>query len=997
MVPIYGNDNDNELNLYGFSSDPIDAIYGYGGNDRLQYALILDGGAGSDFIRDGDGDALILGGDGDDLIIDSNGNDVIDAGAGNDSIVLGISQGESNSIALGTGDDDVYFLVDEYHAPAAIEGGSGVDTLNLATYWSETDLGVMDFRQLSTGQSVSLYGMQFSGFERVTLVGTTRLDTVQFGDGDDRFEGPTGTVYGNGGNDIFFNRGGFVRFHGGDGNDVLFVDGGTSANPNFAFGDAGDDIIFSRYKYADYGSNSQLTGGSGRDGFVAIGFRAQNGFGQTAQADTILDFEPGLDWIGLAVGAEWQFVPGETRPIPLPKYNITDTVALLSFEIDGYLSGILDTPGRARVTYDKVTGGVWINYDSADPANGEMIFTVAGAPALTAADFMSLAKQTGEKSEADVISGTEGADILLGSENPEDGGAFSDVLYGYGGNDELHGGIGNDRLFGGAGDDILSGYNGADLLDGGAGYDIVWYRDSPPSRQGVIADLQNASLNAGLAATGDTYVGIEGLWGTSNNDDLRGDAGNNALVGDEGADVLSGRGGDDILDGGKDIDTMDGGAGNDIYYVDNRSDVVTELAGEGADDRVFATVNYRLSVGAQIEYLAARYIDSGSSLNLVGSTFDQTLVGNAGANILLGGGGADVMRGLGGNDTYYVDSADDVVIEVGADANDIVRTTVDLNVNTATTRIETIYVTGSNDVTIRGNSLDNTIYAGSGDAYVTALGGNDKVVGGAGSDLIYGGAGDDDLSGGAGEDRIRGDDGNDALSGGAGSDTLAGLAGNDTLDGGLGADVLNGGAGLDRATYISATAGVKATLTTPSQNTGQAAGDTYNSIEYLTGSNFNDSLQGNAEANRISGANGNDIMNGMAGDDVIFGGSGNDRIYGHLGNDTLEGNAGQDTFVFHQTLGPTNIDAISDFSVADDTIELENGIFTALTATGALSANLFKDIAVSAKDADDRIIYNSATGILYYDADGSGTAFGNVKFAVLDGKPMLTAADFVVI
>ncbi|WP_442578200.1 hypothetical protein ACSBOB_21965 [Mesorhizobium sp. ASY16-5R] len=74
-----------------------------------------------------------------------------------------------------------------------------------------------------------------------------------------------------------------------------------------------------------------------------------------------------------------------------------------------------------------------------------------------------------------------------------------------------------------------------------------------------------------------------------------------------------------------------------------------------------------------------------------------------------------------------------------------------------------------------------------------------------------------------------------------------------------------------------------------------------------------------------------------------------------------------------------------------------SGCLTALVTIGALAASAFKDIAAGPKDANDRIIYNSDTGNLYYDADGSDAAFSNVKFAMLNGVPTLTAADFAVI
>ena len=122
------------------------------------------------------------------------------------------------------------------------------------------------------------------------------------------------------------------------------------------------------------------------------------------------------------------------------------------------------------------------------------------------------------------------------------------------------------------------------------------------------------------------------------------------------------------------------------------------------------------------------------------------------------------------------------------------------------------------------------------------------------------------------------------------------------------------------------------------------------------------------------------------------------RLEGGTGNDTLTGGAGADLFAF-TTLpsATTNLDTITDFAIGVDKIQLENAIFTALTATGALGATMLRSGAgiSAAADSDDYLIYNTSTGALYYDADGNG-AGAAVQFAVLTGNPLLTAGDFVV-
>ncbi len=121
-----------------------------------------------------------------------------------------------------------------------------------------------------------------------------------------------------------------------------------------------------------------------------------------------------------------------------------------------------------------------------------------------------------------------------------------------------------------------------------------------------------------------------------------------------------------------------------------------------------------------------------------------------------------------------------------------------------------------------------------------------------------------------------------------------------------------------------------------------------------------------------------------------------------MGNDTLTGGAGADIFVFNTKLNATtNIDTITDFDVVNDTIWFENGIMTKLGVVGTLNANAFWSGAdvTTAHDADDRIIYDTTTGALYYDADGSGSASVAVQIALIGTTThaALTYADFVVI
>lgn len=127
--------------------------------------------------------------------------------------------------------------------------------------------------------------------------------------------------------------------------------------------------------------------------------------------------------------------------------------------------------------------------------------------------------------------------------------------------------------------------------------------------------------------------------------------------------------------------------------------------------------------------------------------------------------------------------------------------------------------------------------------------------------------------------------GADVITGDVGPDLLQGLGGNDTLIGGLGADTLDGGDGFDWTSYTTASAGLYFNFASPSQNTGEAAGDLLINIEGVIGSEFADNLLGGAAQ---------DAVRGGAGGDSLFGGDGADTLWGDAGDDTINGGAGSD-------------------------------------------------------------------------------------------------------
>jgi Ca2+-binding RTX toxin-like protein len=239
-----------------------------------------------------------------------------------------------------------------------------------------------------------------------------------------------------------------------------------------------------------------------------------------------------------------------------------------------------------------------------------------------------------------------------------------------------------------------------------------------------------------------------------------------------------------------------------------------------------------------------------------------------------------------------------------------------------------------------------------------------------------------DLTGNELGQSIVGNDGVNILRGEGGNDTLAALGGNDYLVGGDGNDAMHGGGGNDTY-YVDAGDVV---VDAAGQGSDRAAAMASHSlsagaeIETLEAVNLGDttalSLTGNEFGQSVIGNNGANTINGGA------------------GSDTLTGHGGADMFQFTTALGGGNVDAITDFQAGTDKIQLDDAVFTGL-GLGALAAGAFVT-GSAAGDADDRLIYNSATGQLLFDADGNG-AGAAVQFAALASGLSLTASDFAVI
>ncbi|BCH23792.1 hypothetical protein MesoLjLb_35770 [Mesorhizobium sp. L-8-3] len=458
--------------------------------------------------------------------------------------------------------------------------------------------------------------------------------------------------------------------------------------------------------------------------------------------------------------------------------------------------------------------------------------------------------------------------------------------------------------------------------------------------------------------------GNDRITGGDGNDIIHGDNGNDIISGEIGYDLLYGGDGADLIVGGYGADQMSGGLGDDRIYVDNAADKVFEAAGQG-NDTAYCSVSHTLAAGQHVETIATTNLGATGAINLAGNELGQKIVGNNGRNILNGNGGNDVLYGYAGDDTliggtgidqmhggvgsdvFRVDHAADKVFETAGQGADTVLASASyaLAAGQSIERLATSLLTAVAAIRLTGNEFDQTISGNNGANIVSGNGGTDVLFGHGGNDTLNGGSGDDVLDGGSGNDRLDGGDGNDTYVLANGADVVVDIGG--TLD------------------------AITSTISRSLAN--------YATIEKLT-------LLGTANINGTG--------NGLA--NTIVGNAGNNTLNGGLGRDVLTGGTGNDSFRFDTALSAANVDRITDFSVPRDTIVLENAVFKGLAA-GTLAASAFvKNTTGLAMDANDRIIFETDTGKLFYDSNGSASG-GAINFATLAPNLTLTNADFQVI
>jgi Ca2+-binding RTX toxin-like protein len=605
------------------------------------------------------------------------------------------------------------------------------------------------------------------------------------------------------------------------------------------------------------------------------------------------------------------------------------------------------------------------------------------------------------------------------------------------GNDTVLGNNLNNRLEGGAGNDTLQGGEGADTLSGGAGDDRYVISDANDLITEVASEGTD-TIEIAVAIAGGTYTlgaNIEGaivtstvaynVIGNSLNNQLYGNSASNRIEGGSGNDTLWDRGG-----GG---DTLNGGVGDDLYYIDAPSTLVTENISEGWDSVVvrFGSSTGAWTLSSNIE-TASIQVSSGGSL--IGNSLDNRLEGGSGNDTLQGGAGADTLVGGSGDELYIITDQNDSVSESAFAGSDTIEIAISAAGGTYTlgANIERAIITSTVAYNVIGNSLSNFLYGNAASNRIEGGSGNDTLLdGGGGGDTLVGGIGDDFYyidspstlvvensfegqdsvvvrfgssagawtlsssiesasiqvsSGGS----LIGNSLDNRLEGGTGNDTLQGGAGADTLDGGAGTDRLLGGSGDDYY-YVRST----------NQQIIESVNDGYDtiildfkSINYIynlplniesldiwsTVSGFN---YGNNQDNLIFGYTSNESIFGLEGNDTLWGWSGNDYVEAGDGNDRLvedqihqEGNdtylagAGNDTIL--ETSGSNYLRG----EAGEDSLSGGSGFDDMHGNMGndTLRGNDGEDWVVGGKDND--LLFGDAAWDIVYGNMGNDTVDG---------------------
>jgi Ca2+-binding RTX toxin-like protein len=347
-------------------------------------------------------------------------------------------------------------------------------------------------------------------------------------------------------------------------------------------------------------------------------------------------------------------------------------------------------------------------------------------------------------------------------------------------------------------------------------------------------------------------------------------------------------------------------------------------------------------------------------MNFYGTVGTDYLSGTAGSDMLAGFGGTDFLFGGDGNDLFIGGAGADVLV-----GNSI------FTLGTSTDWDLAAYWDSPTGVVVDLTLGRGWLGTAEGDTLYDIEG----LWGSEFADTLVGNAANNELEGAGGNDILAGLDGNDELHGGFGDDILLP---------GSGRDIVNGGDGNDTVEYSDGTAPVFASLLYGGI-TGDAAGDTYLSIENVIGTPYDDFLQGNTEDNTLRGRQGNDYLSGEDGNDTLVGGT---------GTDILAGGAGADTFVW---LSPSETgatiataDLIWDFESSVDRIDLQQ--IDAITKTEGNQSFEFIGMADFTAPGQVRWSIEGSETVVWINVDGDLAADAAIRLA---GAPLLGSDNFL--
>jgi Ca2+-binding RTX toxin-like protein len=489
--------------------------------------------------------------------------------------------------------------------------------------------------------------------------------------------------------------------------------------------------------------------------------------------------------------------------------NNVDNITFQDASPDGGLNVFLNFSGGPLgpgATPDPTgTSEIEVRLDIAPGGDDYDSIRLEGGPSNETLTAGSEAISFNDDDDPDVDVGDNYADLRIRFS----AGAGDDILSGQGGHGtggpqetgfDFFGGEGADHLIGSIGGDRLEGDAGADVIDGGNGqapppylpWDVIGFTDSPAA---VAVDLA-AQTATGGDADGDTYAGIDSVFGSDFDDTLAGDGRRNFLGGDLGKDAMFGRGGDDDLSGGPGADDLNGGEGKDvIQYYGSQAPLIADLGagtigGGEANGDTFSGIE--AIDGTEFD---DRLTGSNGPDDLDGQYGNDELSGLGGDDFLAGGFGADEAMGGPGDDwidmNYARDKADIADGGEGSDLADYYGRNAPVSMSSDDKANDGEAGEGDNLISIEelgASDADDLLKGSKKDDAMRGRGGNDELAGGGGKDELRGDTDDDNVDGGGGDDKVKGGEGDDDLNGSSGDDVMDGGPGRDVIDGGPGDD-----------------------------------------------------------------------------------------------------------------------------------------------------------------------------------------------------------------